>query len=161
MAYVPEIWAGDVTALPIVGSMGQSRILVWPLYATPDGQAATLLPSRWPQKGASASLDFVLDLTGFLDADGDTISEASCEVDDDDLTVGAQSHTDSTVTVWLSGGADLTDYLLTWTILTAGNRSVRPTVRLMVVPDNQADLYLTDGAGNILLGPGGDILSSE
>ncbi len=161
MAYVPEIWSSTVTALPVAASMGQARTLAWPIYTIPPGLAATMVPSRWPQKGVSAVLDFDLDLTDFLAPDSDTINTAAVAVNVGTLTIGAVSHTTTGVKVFLSAGVALTDYLLTWTIVTTAGRTVTPTVRLLVVADNEADLYLTDGAGNILIGPAGAILGSE
>lgn len=158
MVYVPEIWDGTTTLIPVTARQVDARVLVWPLYATPPGAGAALLASRWPEKRVSAVLDFSLDLTDWLEVDGDTIASAAVNCDDDMLAIGDVAITDTIAKVWLSAGAAGTDYVLTWTITTAAGRIVNPVVRLLVTPDSPTDLYLTDGAGNILTGPVGDIL---
>lgn len=158
MVYVPEIWEGTTTLIPVTGRQVDARVLVWPLYATPPGAGAVLLASRWPEKRVSSTLDFSLDLADWLGVDDDTIASAAVDCEDATLTIGAIVTTDTAAKVWLSAGEAGTEYVLTWTITTAAGRVANPVVRLLVVPDSPTDLYLTDGAGNVLTGPSGEIL---
>lgn len=159
--YVPEIWTGTAVLLPVVPGTGAARMLAWPVYATPAGQAATLLASRWPQKPVGAVLDYGIDLSDFLAVDGDTVTSATVTASNSGLTVGTISHTTTSAKVFLSAGTALTDYLLSWSIVTTAGRTLTPTVRMLVVANSDADLYITDGAGNLLIGPAGAILESE
>lgn len=84
-------------------------------------------------KDPQAVLDFKRDWTSFLA--GDTVSASSWAVEgfETDLTVDSDSHTDTTATVWLSGGTHRKKYLLTNTIVTAGARTEQWTAIVHVL----------------------------
>lgn len=71
--------------------------------------------------------DYVFDWTAWLD--GDTITAHNVTVDPvDGLTVDSSTHTDTAVTVWLSGGTADTDTKVSCEITTAGGRTDERTV---------------------------------
>jgi hypothetical protein len=161
MAYIPEIWTGTAVLLPLGPSVQPARTVPWPQWATPAGGSPTMLQVRWPQKAVDAVLDYGLDLTGELAALGDTIKTATVSADQPSLTIGNPTVGATTVAASVSGGTAFIDCVVTWTIATAGGRTYVAVVHLLVVPDDESDLYLTDGAGNILEGPGGAVLLAE
>lgn len=79
------------------------------------------------RKDPNAVLDYRWDWAGddpgpWL-AEGETITSATFTVTPDGLTKGAETHTDSTATVWLSAGTVGTRYLVTCRIVTNQGRT--------------------------------------
>jgi hypothetical protein len=83
---------------------------------------------KWPKKDPDEVLDYVLDWSARLD--GDTIA-TSIWIVDEALTKDSDSFTDSTTTIWLSGGtAPARALQLTNRVTTAGGRTKDQTVTL-------------------------------
>jgi len=80
-------------------------------------------------KDPNAVLDYTWDWSDWLDAD--TISSSSTTVETG-LTEDSESHTTTTVTVWLSGGTPGEDYEVTNRIVTAGGRTEDRTIVILV-----------------------------
>lgn len=91
------------------------------------------MPLSWPSKDPDELLDYQIDWSERLG--DDTISSgnsSSWDGDDDDLIIEDESHTDTTTTVWLSGGVLETRYLLTNTIWTDGGRILQQSIYLPI-----------------------------
>lgn len=84
---------------------------------------------RIAPKAVGEELDYVFDWSGELGAD--TISSSGF-IAADGLTVESDSNTDTTATVWLSGGTAGTVYKVVNTIITAAGRTLVKTVELRV-----------------------------
>ena len=67
-----------------------------------------------------SNLDYTVNWSRWL-TEGDRVTESAWSVPDD-LTVGAQSHTDTMTVVWLTGGVAGSDYAVRNTVTTAGGR---------------------------------------
>lgn len=83
----------------------------------------------WPDKDPDEVLDYEIDWTSRLD--GDTISSSTWTVPDG-LTSSSNTNTDSTVTIWLSGGTVGTIYRVMNEITTTGGRTMDQTVNLKI-----------------------------
>lgn len=90
-------------------------------------------PLVWPPKDPDEVLDYEIDWTARLSSD--TISNSPLSsiwilpdglIKDDDL------QTDSTTTIWLSGGTLGSSYVLTNRIKTVGGRTMDQSVKLQI-----------------------------
>jgi len=95
----------------------------------------------WANKDPDSKLDYVINWLPWLTMTDpitgleviDTIETDGSEwinVDDTDLVSEFEDHTDSTTTIWLSGGTDGTTYYLTNRITTDAGRIQDQTVKL-------------------------------
>lgn len=80
------------------------------------------------EQDPGALLDYVV--TWVLGAD--TISTSTWQVAPTGLTLSSQVHDTTTATVWLTGGTDGTDYLVTNWVTTAGGRLAEQTFQVNV-----------------------------
>lgn len=71
-------------------------------------------------KDPDATLDYTIDWTAWLE-DGDTIAASVWVVPDGITQDGADTHTDATTTIWLTGGTASQNYTVTNRITTASN----------------------------------------
>jgi hypothetical protein len=90
--------------------------------------APTPTNTRFKVKNPGSTVDYQFSWTEYLAAQSDSISTATCVVDnptgsEDDLTINSVSHDSTTVTVWVSAGVVGTIYQLTNTVTTAGTRT--------------------------------------
>lgn len=85
-------------------------------------------------KDPDAVLDYAFDWSAWLAAENDTIATVEWEVPAGitQETDPAPSNTDTTATVWLSGGTDGQNYLVTCRITTAAGRVDDRTMRISV-----------------------------
>lgn len=81
------------------------------------------------EQDPGALLDYVV--TWVLEAP-DTISASTWEVVPAGLTLSSEVHDAATATVWLTGGSDGADYLVTNRVTTAGGREAEQTFRVNV-----------------------------
>jgi len=79
-------------------------------------------------KDPEAVLDYEIDWSLWLS--GDTITESSWTVESG-LTKGSDFYTDTTTTVWLSGGTVMTTYLAVNHIVTAAGREDDRTIKIV------------------------------
>jgi hypothetical protein len=82
-------------------------------------------------KDTAAVLDYKWDWTDWLAA-GETIV-TSVVTTTDGLTIDSQSHTNTTVTVWLSGGTDANTYLVSCDIVTNQSRTEERVILIACV----------------------------
>lgn len=96
----------------------------------------------WPAKDPAETLDYVIDWTARLN--GDTIASSTVTLAvPAGMTKQSDTHSSTSVTVWLSGGtAGLTGSLVN-TVTTAGGRTLTQNITLSVL----ADLIVEDGTG--------------
>jgi hypothetical protein len=80
-------------------------------------------------KDPDALLDYTIDWASLLGAD--TIADVAWIVPSG-LTQTGESHTDTTATIWLSGGAAGVDYPVTCRVTTSGGRVDDRTIRISV-----------------------------
>jgi len=83
----------------------------------------------WPFKDPDEVLDYQIDWTARLA--GDTISTSDWDVEAG-ITMDSESNTDTTATIWISGGTVGETYTFTNHIVTAGARSMDQSVRLRI-----------------------------
>lgn len=88
------------------------------------------MPLQWPAKDPDEVLDYTLRWSRRLD--GDTIDTSSWTIDDDALEQESNSNTDTTTTVWLSGGTIGEKYTLTNRVVTAGGRTMEESVTIRI-----------------------------
>lgn len=81
-------------------------------------------------KDPQATLDYVVNWASWL-ADSETITAATVTASTG-ITVNSSSHDDDTVTFWLSGGTDGTDYTVTCHVTTSAGRQDDRTTRIRV-----------------------------
>lgn len=86
--------------------------------------------SKWDPKDANEVLDYELDWSARLKS-GDTIQSATWIVPDG-IVKDSDSHTDTAVTIWLSGGTTNETYTLTSRVVTAGGRTMDWSVQLKI-----------------------------
>ncbi len=86
---------------------------------------------RWDDKDPDATLDYGVDWGTFLEDVSDTIA-ASDWLFPDGLNKELDSFTDTTTTVWISGGTAGTSYTVTNRITTAAGRVNDQSVKLKV-----------------------------
>lgn len=84
----------------------------------------------WPNKDADEVLDYQINWSGLLNAD--TISTVAWVISPSGLTKQSQSNTNTTATIWLTGGVDGTTYTVTCTITTAGGRTFEQAVKIKI-----------------------------
>ncbi|MBV2138574.1 MAG: hypothetical protein KUF79_17340 [Candidatus Thiodiazotropha sp. (ex Ctena orbiculata)] len=82
------------------------------------------------QRDADSLLDWVFDWSAWLEAD--TIQSYTIAADPG-ITVDNDSHDDTTVTIWLSGGTPGADYEVTVSVTTASGRADDRTVKFLTV----------------------------
>lgn len=82
------------------------------------------------QKDPAATLPYGWDWSAWLEA-GDTITAAAVTVPAG-LTEEAETHDDTTVTVWLSGGTVNENYTVTCQITTDGGMTDQRSIRIQV-----------------------------
>lgn len=80
-------------------------------------------------KDPSDVLDFQLDYSVWLNSD--TISTSSWDAESG-ITVDSDTKTDTTTTVWLSGGAAGRRYIVTNTITTVGGRTKQQSINIVL-----------------------------
>jgi len=80
-------------------------------------------------KDPSAVLDYTVDWSDWLDTD--TIATSEWTVPSG-ITKDSDTNTDTTATVWLSGGTAGENYSVTNTITTAGGRTDQRTIHIQV-----------------------------
>ena len=80
-------------------------------------------------KDPDATLDYQINWAAWL-ADDDTISNSSFISNSDDITVESSSFTDTTSTVWLSGGQAGSSYEITNRITTTLGRIDDRTIKI-------------------------------
>lgn len=83
----------------------------------------------WPDKDPNAVLDYSLDWSAWLGAD--TIASSSWTLGST-LVEDSKSFTDTTTTIWLSGGSDSDVVNVVNRITTAGGRTDDRTVTLTI-----------------------------
>lgn len=83
----------------------------------------------WPNKDPDAVLDYKLDWTKFLS--GDTITASTWTLPAG-LTNSGDSFTDTSTTIWLSGGTAGTKYTAHNQITTSGGRTEDRSVQIFV-----------------------------
>lgn len=83
----------------------------------------------WPPKDAGEVLDYQIDWSDELGSD--TISTSTWTVPGG-ITKDRDTKTDTTATIWLSGGTDGASYVLVNLVVTAGGRTLEESVRLTV-----------------------------
>ena len=83
-------------------------------------------------KDPQAVLDYGFDWSAWL-ADGETITASSWLISDTGLTADSDEATDTTATIWLSGGTLGTTYRVTNHIITSQNRQDDRTLTISVV----------------------------
>ena len=83
---------------------------------------------KWPRKDPADVLDYSIDWAARLEAD--TIASSTWTAPAG-FTVGANSKTDTSTTVWLSGGSVGT-HSITNRITTVGGRTIELSVQLIV-----------------------------
>lgn len=76
-------------------------------------------------------LDYTLDWSARL-PDSDTIATSTWIISGSGLTEDTDSKTDTTTTIWLSGGTLNTQYDLTNRVVTVGGRTMDQTVKLKI-----------------------------
>lgn len=86
---------------------------------------------RWDDKDPDEVLDYLIDWGSRRLDEGDTIVSSSWTVPAG-LTQTDAAFTDTTTTVWLSGGTLGTTYEITSQIVTAGGRTMEQTARLRI-----------------------------
>lgn len=84
----------------------------------------------WPAKDPDEVLDYEIDWTKRLD--GDTITSEDFIVAEGDVVVDSSTSTDSTATVWLSGGTLDEQCLITCRVVTAGGRTMDQSMKLKI-----------------------------
>ncbi len=84
----------------------------------------------WPFKDKDETLDYRVDWTARLDSDPITASTWVIAGPDADLDEDSNIFTSSLTTIWLSGGATGSQYVLTNHITTAGGRQMEQSVKL-------------------------------
>lgn len=77
-----------------------------------------------------AVLDFQFDWSEWL-SDGEIIT-AHTVTTGDTITVDSSTHTDTTVTAWVSGGSDKSSATLTCHVLTTAGRQDDRSIRLLI-----------------------------
>jgi hypothetical protein len=85
---------------------------------------------KWDPKDPNEVLDYEIDWSARLKS-GDTISAASW-ITPAGITVDSNSFTDTTVTVWLSGGTLNDVYTITSRVVTSGGRTMDQSVQLKI-----------------------------
>lgn len=83
----------------------------------------------WPDKDPTDVLDYSINWSGRLS--GDTILTSSFDVPAG-LTKDAETNTNETSTLWLSGGTAGISYTITCTVTTAAGRTWQESVRIVV-----------------------------
>lgn len=68
----------------------------------------------------------------------DTISSSSWSVSSPDVTLSDASHTNTTATIWVTGGNPGSIYQITNTIVTAGERTMQATAPYVCIYQRQA-----------------------
>ena len=81
----------------------------------------------WPTKDPNEVLDYVVDWSDRLGEDIISTSEWTVP---DDITQDSDSKTDTTTTIWLSGGTVGTTYTFINRITTTGGRTMDQSVKL-------------------------------
>lgn len=81
-------------------------------------------------KDPSARLDYTIDWSAWLAIDDDTIASATVPDPPDGLDIELVSHTDTSTTVWVSGGTAGTSYDVAVHIVTAGAREDERTITI-------------------------------
>jgi hypothetical protein len=89
------------------------------------------MATNWPPKTTTEYLDYVLNWAARLGSD--TITQSVWSVAPTGLTIGDQSFTTTTATVWLGGGERNKLYRLTNRVTTAAGRIMEETVTLQVL----------------------------
>lgn len=83
-------------------------------------------------KDPDAVLPYRRDWADWLAEVGDTIATSAWSVTPAGLTLGADFHTDTDATIWLSGGTDGVRYFLRNRITTAGGATDDKTFALII-----------------------------
>lgn len=86
--------------------------------------------ARMPDKDPDATLDYVIDWEEWL-PDGDIVTASEWSVPDG-ITAAAHAYTDTTSTVWLSGGVVGETYFVENRITTDAGRITDRTFRLKI-----------------------------
>ena len=81
-------------------------------------------------KDPDETLDYVFDWDDKYLATGEIISSATWTVTTG-ITEGAKSNTDSTTTIWLSGGTAGSDYEIACKVVTSGSRTAERTAKIL------------------------------
>lgn len=95
----------------------------------PDGGSGLIFMTPIFLKDPDAKLDYVVDWSAWLD--GDTISSSSWIVPDG-ITLESDVHTNTTSTVWLSGGTPGDTHHVVNRIATAGGRIDDRTIIVVI-----------------------------
>jgi hypothetical protein len=92
----------------------------------------TVLVFYWPEKDPLEILDYQIDWTARL-GPGDSVVSSSWTIGPDAMLVpGSSSRTETSTTIWLSGGALGTTYQVMNSVTTAGGRTMDQTVLLKI-----------------------------
>ena len=91
------------------------------------------LPLAWPPKYTEELLDYQLDWTRRLQ--GDIISNTACDVLTGNVTITNHLTTNTTVTIWLSGGDPGSTSQVQCIINTAGGRTMEEIVMIQTISD--------------------------
>jgi hypothetical protein len=83
----------------------------------------------WPNKDPDEVLDYQVNWSARL---GDDTISSSTWVIPSGITKDSDSYTDTVVTIWLSGGTDGATYDLVNRIVTAGDRTMDQTIRIVI-----------------------------
>lgn len=84
---------------------------------------------KWDPKDPDEVLDYQIDWSGRLK--DDTI-QTSIWIVPPDITKNSDTHTDTTSTIWLSGGTEGLRLSITCRITTAGGRTMDQSVQLQI-----------------------------
>ena len=85
---------------------------------------------KWPNKDPDEVLDYVIDWAARLG--DDTVSTSTFTVPTG-ITKDSDTNTDTTTTVWLSGGTAGASYAIHNQIVTAGGRTMEQSVSIAVL----------------------------
>jgi hypothetical protein len=83
-------------------------------------------------KDPSDEVDYHVNWTRYLTRVGDTILSSSWPVVPSGITRLTDTHDDTRATIWLAGGTDGNDYLLTNRIVTVGSRIREKSIMVRV-----------------------------
>lgn len=85
----------------------------------------------WPNKDPNEVLDYLLSWARRV-PEGDSIAGSTWLVDEGDVVVDSDSFTDTTATVWLSGGTVGTRCVLTNRVTTTEGRTMDQSVSIRI-----------------------------
>lgn len=85
----------------------------------------------WPQKDPNEVLDYRVDWTARLES-GETLTVSNVFVASGSVVINSQAYVGAVITVWISGGVESSQNVLTSRITTNQGRTYDESVRLRV-----------------------------